>query len=204
MKTFLNIRGTNGSGKSTLARRFFGEHDATVTLVDKEFDRMRTKDGITLASESVRIKVTGQVNPDTNTCVVGSYSTMAGGLDKVKYFTAQFAAIDAALALPDVDLVVAEGVLASTVFGSWAEHSKRLIKEGHHVVWAFMSTPVDVCVQRVFARNGGKPVKVDQIRDKHVQIDRVRQRALTVAGLTVLELPYEHEWETLELALSDA
>jgi hypothetical protein len=32
--------------------------------------------------------IIGYVNPDLNSCVVGDYSTMAGGLDKVKTFRA--------------------------------------------------------------------------------------------------------------------
>lgn len=189
MKTFLNIRGTNGSGKSTLARRFFGEHDATVNLVS-------------YVNKSGKPKwATGQVNPDNLTCVVGSYDTMAGGLDKLPSFDIQFQAIEAALALPDVDLVVAEGVLASTVLGSWAEHAKKLIGGGHRVIWAFMSTPVPVCLQRIQARNGGKPIKEDLVRDKWTQIDRVRQRAELVRGLTVLQLPFEQEWDALQAAL---
>lgn len=189
MKTFLNIRGTNGSGKSTLARRFFGEDDATANLAG-------------YVNKSGKPKwATGRVNPNTMTCVVGNYDTMAGGLDKLPSFDIQFKAIEAALALPDVDLVVAEGVLASTVLGSWADHAKKLISEGHRVIWAFMSTPVPVCLARIQERNGGKPIKEDLVKGKWVQIDRVRQRAELVRGLIVTQLPFEGEWEALQAIL---
>lgn len=191
MKTFVNIRGTNGSGKSTLARRFFGEHDGEVVLVDQTFAREKKLDDGSTTVEHVPIKVTGRVNPDGLYCVVGNYTTMAGGLDKVKFFEAQFKAIEAALALPDVQIVVAEGVLASTVFGSWAEHAKKLIAEGHNVIWAFLDTPVDVCLERIQKRNGGKPIKEDLVRDKWNQIDKVRQRAELVRGLRVVQLPFD-------------
>lgn len=196
MKTFLNIRGTNGSGKSTLARRFFGEHDGELVLVNDTFP--------TKKKGPVQIEVTGILNPDTHTCVIGDYSTGAGGLDKVKTFAAQFAAIDAALLLPDVSVVVAEGVLASTVFGSWAEHAKKLITEGHRVIWAFMSTPVKTCLERIQVRNGGQPIKEDLVLDKWNQIDKVRQRAELVRGLTVAQLPFEGEWEAVSELLWNA
>lgn len=193
MKTFVNIRGTNGSGKSTLARQFFGENDGEVVLVNGPFP---------LKKGMVDVRVTGRVNPDTQTCVVGSYTTMAGGLDKVKTFGAQFAAIDAALALPDVELVVAEGVLASTVFGSWAEHTRSLIAKGHRVIWAFLTTPVVECLRRIQVRNGGKPIKEDLVRDKWEQIDKVRQRAELVPGLIVASLPVGVEFEMIEALLN--
>lgn len=201
MKTFLNIRGTNGSGKSTLARRFFGEHDAEVELVNQTFAREKKQDDGTTTTEHVHVRVTGQMNPDNLTCVVGNYGTMAGGLDKVKFFEAQFKAIEVALALPDVSLVVGEGVLASTVFGSWAEHAKKLISEGHRVIWAFMTTPVAECLARIQKRNGGKPIKEDLVKDKWSQIDKVRQRAELVPGLTVAQLPFGFEFEELTRVL---
>jgi predicted ABC-type ATPase len=197
MKTFVNIRGTNGSGKSTLARRFFGENDATVSLVNQTFRHERK--GVV---EMVPLHVKGRINPDTLTCVIGNYDTMAGGLDKVKLFAGQFAAIEAALALADVQTVVAEGVLASTVFGSWAEHATKLAERGHRVIWAFMTTPVEVCLRRIQQRNGGKPIKEELVRDKWSQIDKVRQRAELHRGITVVQLPFEREWEALQEALA--
>lgn len=201
MKTLVNLRGTNGSGKSTLARRFFGEHDGEVELVNETFPREKKQEGGTVVTEHVPVRVVGRINPDNRTCIVGSYTTGAGGLDKVKFFAAQFLAIERALALPDVQIVVAEGVLSSTVFGSWAEHAKKLISEGHRVIWAFMTTPIDTCLARIQSRNGGKPIKEDQVRDKWVQIDKVRQRAELVRGLIVVQLPFEQEWDTLQAAL---
>jgi predicted ABC-type ATPase len=194
MKTFVNIRGTNGSGKSTLARRFFGENDATVELVNQTFLRKK-------AEEQLQIRVTGRINPDTMTCVIGDYGTMAGGLDKVRTFEAQFAAINSALALADVNVVVAEGVLASTVFGSWADHSRKLASEGVRVVWAFLTTPVAECLRRIQVRNGGKPIKEELVRDKWEQIDKVRQRAELTRGIIVVQLPVGQEWETLQEAI---
>jgi predicted kinase len=185
MKTFLNIRGTNGSGKSTLARKFFGEHDATIDLCS-----FKTKSGKTK-------HVTGRINPDNATCVVGDYSTMAGGLDKVPTFALQFEAIEAALALEDVETVVAEGVLASTVLGSWAEHALLLHDAGHRVVWVFMTTPLEVCLQRIYDRNGGKPFKESLVADKLTQIDRVRQRAECRDWIDTALLPYQLEWSVL-------
>jgi predicted ABC-type ATPase len=190
MKTFINLRGTNGSGKSTLARCFLGENDAEVTLTTFETPKGKVK------------PIIGYVNPDLNSCVVGDYSTMAGGLDKVKTFALQFEAIEAALALDDVEVVVAEGVLASTVLGSWAEHAKKLKKElGHRVIWAFFETPVEHCIERIYSRNGGKPIKEDLVRGKWEQIDRVRQKALARPWIEVVALPFGLEqkalWELL-------
>lgn len=186
MKTFLNIRGTNGSGKSTLARSLFGPNPTTVSLVSYLNRAQRTK------------LATGRLNEQTRVCVVGDYSTMAGGLDKLPSFEVQLQAVESALSLPNVQVVVAEGVLASTVLGSWAAHAKKLSLQGHRVVWAFLTTPVEVCLARIQQRNGGKPIKENLVRDKWNQIDRVRQRAELIREITVVQLPFGREKETLQ------
>jgi predicted kinase len=184
MKTFLNIRGANGSGKSTLARAFFGENDATVDLA-----HYKTKSGRDRS-------VTGRSNPDRNALVVGDYSTMAGGLDKVPNFALQFAAIEAGLLLED--LVVAEGVLASTVYGSWAMHAEKLAAEGVRVIWAFLDTPLEVCLERIQKRNGGKPIKEDLVANKVRSIAKVRLKAIDNPAIVVVDLPYGSPASKLE------
>ncbi len=188
MKTLLNIRGTNGSGKSTLARRFFGELDATVKLCSY------------LSKASTLKTITGTINPENHACVVGDYGTMAGGLDKIPTFALQFEAIEAALALDDVGTAVAEGVLASTVFGSWARHAGELNRRGIRVVWAFLQTPIETCLERIQIRNGGKPIKEDLVEGKLLQIDRVREKAEACPDIEAMILPYGDEWEAIVAA----
>jgi predicted ABC-type ATPase len=194
MKTFLNIRGTNGSGKSTLARRFFGEHDAIVELMSYQ----KEEGGKVYAA-------TGRVNPDTNTLVVGKYPEdpkKVGGLDTLPSFEVSQKCIELALALPDVDVVVAEGVLASTVMGSWDEHAKKLREQGHRVIWAFMSTDYATCLKRIYGRQAEfKQIKEEQVRDKWLQIDKVRQRAELRSYIEAVTLPFEGEWDKLKEVL---
>ena len=192
MKTFVNIRGTNGSGKSTLARRFFGEHDAEVNLCG-------------FVTKSGKSKwATGIIGPADNVCVVGNYDTMAGGLDKLPNFRVQQEAVEAALRLPEVDVVVAEGILASTVLGSWDEQAKRLHETGTKVIWAFMSTPLNVCIQRVKDRpkkSSKKTFNEQLVVDKWKTIDGLRQRSELRSHIHTVSLPYLAEYEALRKVL---
>ena len=193
MKTFINIRGTNGSGKSTLARKFFGEFDAEVNLV-----AYSTKSGTPKWA-------TGVICPDHNLCVVGNYDTMAGGMDKIPSFSLQQRCVEEALALPEIDTVIGEGILASTVMGSWEEHAKKLHHNKVRVVWAFMMTPLDICVERVRQRpkkTKKTSFKVQLIEDKWKSINRVREKACLRSWIDVVELPYMLEYECLRAFVS--
>jgi hypothetical protein len=69
------------------------------------------------------------------------------------------------------------------------------------VIWAFFETPVEHCIERIYSRNGGKPIKEDLVRGKWEQIDRVRQKALARPWIEVVALPFGLEqkalWELL-------
>jgi predicted ABC-type ATPase len=176
---FINVRGCNGSGKTTLLRQLGKEatHVTQVTVPDHR-----------------PIPIT--IGPGW--AIVGDYTEAAAGcttagLDRIKTQAAAKAAAEEAAKLPGVNTVLFEGVVVSTIYGPWKEWSDR----NGGMIWAFLDTPLEVCLQRIQARNGGKPIKEDQVADKHRTISRVRDKALA-DHQAVLSLPYLAALEALK------
>lgn len=190
MSTFVNLRGTNGSGKSTLARSYF---DSVRVPLISHFD-----------AKGREREISGNVSPCGKIVVVGDYSTTAGGLDKIKTFELQQRAVEAALW--KYRIVIAEGVLASTVFGSWGVFARNLhtSASGHKTIWAYFETPLAECLRRIQQRNGGKPIKENLVQDKIGAIWATRRKAEITASsyIETLTLPYLKEKETLDALIA--
>lgn len=210
MVTIYNLRGTNGSGKSTLARAFIIGDPAcppnrpgdksSATMVDLcWYDAPTKRDA--RRRKSVEGYCSPQIADDLDVLVVGSYRTACGGLDAVPDFATSFKALDGAIEIhrryaksAEHQAVIAEGVLASTVWGSWAEYSAGVCDLGHQFAFCYLDTPVEVCLERIRKRQeaAGKvrEIKEDLVRDKVRAIAATREKALA-AGALVYDLPYE-------------
>jgi len=187
----LNIRGTNGSGKSHLVRSMLPtpEYRPNVNLArydspTKRYpDRKNVVPGYVLSERDLGLFG-----------VVGSYETPTGGLDGVPTFAAQIASCAQLLNDNECCTVLAEGVLASTVFGAWGAFADDLSRlSRHRMAFLYMSTPVDVCLMRITERQ----IKAGRIRDINEQLvrDKVRAVAATreralAAGHAVFDLPF--------------
>jgi predicted ABC-type ATPase len=210
MALVINIRGTNGSGKTTLARRYLppnlggDERGGPVDLVHYAAPTKR--------DPQRRASVEGYGRTDLRTILVGSYKTACGGLDTIASFDRQHAAIRAAIRIlerfpHDVqrqasgdNTVIAEGILASTVFGSWGEFASDLKEVGHQFAFTYLQTPLDVCLERIRARQeaAGKvrDIKVELVESKVRAIAATRAKALH-EGHLVYDLPFGGETEAL-------
>ena len=172
---FINVRGCNGSGKTTLLRSL--ARDPRCVVVEASVPDHKPIP-ITYTPEGLAI--------------IGDYTPAAAGattagLDRIKTQAAAKAVAEFAGANTEVKAVLFEGVVVSTIYGPWQEWSKA----NGGMVWAFLDTPLEVCLKRIQERNGGKPIKEDQVADKHRTIARVRDKALE-AGEAVRDI----HWET--------
>lgn len=149
----INIRGTNGAGKSTLMREIMEAWGPTEPLIGP--------DG---KEEAYLVK-------GVNAVVIGRYTTACGGCDTIKTQDESKARI-LKYAERGHD-VLFEGILISTIFGPWLEFSRA----NGGMVWAFMDTPLNVCLARIQKRNGGKPVKEDQVKGKYDGMARIAAKA---------------------------
>lgn len=212
MITIYNIRGTNGSGKSTLARAFIAEKPSPVDLT--WYDAPTKKDP--QRRKSVEGYVSPHLLPGVDVLVVGSYKTACGGLDAVPNFDTTFNALNGAVNLcrgygrAEHQAVVAEGVLASTVWGSWGDYAEAAIEsDGCDVNFAFcyLDTPLEVCLERIRGRQeaAGKvrDIKTELVADKIKAIAATRRKAIE-AGHLVYDLPYESAKDALRQIMIDA
>jgi|AntDeeMetageno50_2_1112565.scaffolds.fasta_scaffold10892_1 hypothetical protein len=179
---YINIRGTNGSGKTTLLRGLVAS--AQVEKLRVPIPGGRKNDVITIAGD--------------NCAVVGDYSSRttggySAGLDRIQTQAEAKSAIEFAATLPGVDVVLFEGLLVSTIYGPWLEWSRA----NGGMCWAYLDTPINLCLDRVQRRNGGKPVKTEQIVAKHRTIDRTKQKA-EADGQEVAVLRHELALDDLE------
>jgi len=178
------IRGTNGSGKSTVAASFIKADAEEVVLTNYpspiKKDPERTKPVIGYISNWANY---GTI------CVVGPYDRQIGGLDRIPSFEVQREAIRAATKV--ADHVICEGVLASTVYSSWAD----FFEEMGSVTVIYLDTPLETCYERIRQRQieatgEAKEIKVDQVAQKVKMIESTRIK-FWKRGISTLYVPSE-------------
>lgn len=176
----INIRGTNGSGKTTLARAFQNGSAQEVKLVQY--------DAPTKADPKRQKWVTGtlsHVEGLGRVICVGSYAQAQGGLDTVGTFGLQQAAVMRAFG--EAEHVICEGVLASTVAGSWLSFFRGFHDTLAPVAICYMDTPVELCLERIRERQE-RAGKVREIKQELVH-DKVKSIAATRSKFKALDIP---------------
>lgn len=150
----VNIRGCNGAGKSTVPM-MMNDLDEDAWIFD-------SKEGW---------KIT--IFPKFKWVALGTYKTKTGGMDTISTKAQKQAALRYAWkTYPEHDILM-EGVIDSTILSTYVDlfqgyqllSDSGRISERKIIVLNYLP-PLDVCVSRVYERNGGKPVKEDQIESK--------------------------------------
>lgn len=163
MRVLVNIRGCNGSGKSTIPLSMM--KDPKMWVWD-------------IVGSDGKKHCSFTVFPSFKWLALGTYFNKTGGLDTIrdKYTIREclFAALDA---FPEYDIIM-EGILASTTFSSYAELFNEVEDryEDTKVVILSLMPPVEVAIDRVYQRNGGKPVKEELIRAKWGMVYRSHKK----------------------------
>lgn len=141
------------------------------------------------------------VYPKLKWVALGTYHAKTGGMDTFKNNEATRLAFDYAWKhYPDFDIIM-EGIIASTVKSTYVELFKDY--EGimgtdyveRKIIILSLLPSVETCVQRVYARNGGKPIKEDQLRGKWRTVDRntlyFKEHGFTSLKLNTSKYPRE-------------
>lgn len=171
----VNIRGCNGSGKSTIPM--------SMMEVDPNFEVVKL--GVSKAGKPCAPALT--IFHKIGWIALGTYFNKTGGMDTFKNNAETMLALMYALKnYPEYDIVM-EGVIASTIKSTYAELFKELEEDGHQVLILAFLPPIDVCLERIQKRNGGKPINEELVASKwrsvYSGVEYFRE-----AGLTCLRI----------------
>ena len=131
----VNIRGTHGSGKSTIVRHILKRYNA-------EPESVNTKGR---PQNYIMNLPTGK-----QLYVVGSYATECGGCDTIQPYREIWPRV---VKFAEMGQVVFEGALVSSSYGNIGRASETY---GDQFVFAFLNTPLEVCLKRIVARRVAK------------------------------------------------
>lgn len=163
-KLIVNIRGCNGSGKSTIPIGMLD--DPYMKTVYKHIPGRKSKIGI------------ATVFPSYGWVALGTYFNKTGGMDclpnnevirKTFWYVLK--------KYPEYDILM-EGVIASTISSTYInlfKEAEEKYPERKVVVLSF-NTPVDVCLERIYKRNGGKPIKEAAVIQKWGMVQRAAKK----------------------------
>lgn len=167
----VNIRGCNGAGKSSIPMSMLD--DPEMYVVEKPYKG--------------KVKRIATVFPSYGWVALGTYFNKTGGLDGFPdtYLTKK-AFWYILKKYPEYNLLM-EGVLASTVFSTYAELFKEAKKRypEREVYIISLLPPIEICLRRIQKRNGGKTIKEDLVANKWQTVQRNVQK-FTDAGLISL------------------
>lgn len=161
-KLLVNIRGCNGAGKSTIPMSMLNDPEMFV-------EELKYSDGKKIGSLTV-FQSYGWV-------ALGTYFNKTGGLDGIRNMECTKTTLYAALGLyPDYDILM-EGILCSTVFSSYSDLFHEIEDQtGRQVMILSLLPPLEVCLERIQTRNGGKPIKEDLVAGKRGSVARSHEK----------------------------
>lgn len=157
----LTLRGCSGSGKSYVAHQLLERYPNTPIYLGG------------WNQDPNRPKLVGYDLPG-GMLMLGRYTAPGGGLDGflLTKTREKFYALvrDAFLAAP---FVFGEALTISSSRIWWQELSREFPGQ---VIFAFLDTPVDLAIQRVLQRNGGRPIKEPQLKQHYRFVNRLGHR----------------------------
>lgn len=161
-KLLVNIRGCNGAGKSTLPMSMLSDPGMYV-------EELKYSDGKRISSFTVF--------PSYGWIALGTYFNKTGGLDGIRNMECVKTTLYAALGMyPDYDIIM-EGILCSTVFSSYSDLFHIIENQtDRQVMILSLLPPLEVCLERIQSRNGGKPIKEDLVAGKRVSVARSHEK----------------------------
>lgn len=158
-RVLVNIRGCNGAGKSTIPMSMMDDPDMWV-------HEIIGSDGKKISSITVF--------PSYGWVALGTYFNKTGGLDTLKNNWVTKATLYAALdGFPEYDVLM-EGIMASTIRSTYIDlfHEAEGYYDDLKIIVLSLLPPVETAIQRVYKRNGGKPIQEEAIKGKWRIVER--------------------------------
>lgn len=167
-----NLRGTHGSGKSTVVRTLLERYDAKPTTLTRN-------------KPDNYVLVLGNGEP---LYIVGNYVNACGGCDAIQPYSLIWPRV---VEFAKHGHVLFEGALISTTYGSIGVASEEY---GDSFVFAFLDTPLQVCLDRIKqrreAKGNMKPLDPKNTESKFNTINKLATVSLPQKGRRVAMLDY--------------
>lgn len=180
----IQIRGSNGAGKTTVVRQFIAGRESEIIQVkvgNKTVQCTKVGDGVVIGRY------------DQNVC--GGCDSAVKGADTLKDCIA-------AIAKKKPEFIVFEGVLYGQTFDFSYQISKLAKILNAEYVALCLESPFAMNIERIYGRNGGKPIKVKALCDKYYRtlVNHVKLRDAGVNAISVdtTNVPLEKMGEILE------
>lgn len=161
MRLILNIRGNSGSGKSTIAHQLMESFPTEKLDIDA---KGRPNNYMVQLSRYRKL------------FIIGRYETQCGGCDQVGSSEEVMRRVEHYQTQGNV---LYEGLLLSTTYGAMGLWSKQW---GKRMVYAFLDTPLEVCLRRVEARRetagNTKPFNPDNTIKRHKAVASAKVRII--------------------------
>ena len=160
-RVLVNIRGCNGAGKSTIPMSMMS--DPAMYVQD-----IKGSDGKKIGAVTVF--------PSWGWVALGTYFNKTGGLDVIKNNWCTRATLLFAIEFfPEYDILM-EGIMASTIRSTYIDLFHDIEDyygdDAPQIMILSLLPPVDVAISRIYKRNGGKPIKEDQVAGKWATVER--------------------------------
>lgn len=136
MRIMVSLRGTHGSGKSTVVKSILDKFSHEAISGDKK-------------PNGYSVQIPYLSDP---LYVVGAYTTACGGCDGIQPYSLIWPRVEDYFSKGHV---LFEGALISSSYGNIGRASEKF---GDQVVFAFMDTPLQTCIDRILQRRSARGV----------------------------------------------
>jgi len=173
MNLIIKLHGTSGSGKTTVARTLMS--DSQVTPILNQANRKPE------AYHCFHILLAQPLY------VLGPYTATCGGLDSLNDVDEHMRLL---ATYAQLGHVFYEGLLGSEYYGRIGKLSEQW---GDRHIFAFMDTPIDICIDRIKARRlaagNDKPLNEANTRGRIPKIERLKSRLKHELHRQVIDVP---------------
>jgi hypothetical protein len=174
MNLIIKLHGTSGSGKTTVARTLMS--DSQVTPILNQTNRKHE------AYHCSHILL------EQPLYVLGPYTATCGGLDSLNDVDEHMRLLST---YSQLGHVFYEGLLGSEYYGRIGKLSEQW---GDRHIFAFLDTPIDVCIDRIKARRlaagNDKPLNETNTRGRIPKIERLKYRLKHELHRQVIDVPH--------------
>ena len=174
MSCIIKLHGTSGSGKTTIARELMKQADLVRTILNPASRK----------PEAYEVRWLYK-NP---LFILGPYTTTCGGLDSLSDVDDHIRLLNE---YGDKGHVFYEGLLGSEYYGRIGKVSEQF---GDRHIFAFLDTPIEVCLERVqarrLARGNTKPLNPANTVGRVAKIERLKYRLETEFHRTTRTINY--------------